>query len=85
MKVSHNYEIFICEIVMWNWNHSYMKVAHMKFLYVKSVSLMNGPIAHDDFTYEILTWENIFIHEIFTCENNFKNMKSKTPIYVDYL
>ena len=45
---SFTYEIFICEIVMWNWNNSYMKfshieVSHMKFSYVKSVSLMNGP------------------------------------------
>ena len=49
-----------------------MKVSHMKFSYVKSVSLMNGPIAHDDFTYEIFIRENIFIYEIFLCENNFK-------------
>ena len=49
-KFTHDftYEIFICEIVMWNWNNSYMKfshmkVSHMKFSYVKSVSLMNGP------------------------------------------
>ena len=49
-KFTHDftYEIFICEIVMWNWNNSYvkisyvksishMKVSHMKFSYVKSL------------------------------------------------
>ena len=102
------YEIFMCEIVRWSWNNSYMKfshmkVSHMKFSYVKSsygigtihvwkfhiwkfhiwkfhiwnfhmwnqFHLWTVPIAHDDFAYEI-----------FRCENNFKNMKSKTPLYV---
>ena len=49
-KFTHDftYEIFICEIVMWNGNNSYMKisyvksishmkVSHMKFSYVKSL------------------------------------------------
>ena len=49
-KFTHDftYENFICEIVMWNWNNSHMKisyvksishmkVSHMKFSYVKSL------------------------------------------------
>ena len=41
-KFTHDftYEIFICEIVMWNWNNSYMKISYVKSISHMKVSYM---------------------------------------------
>ena len=69
------YEIFIGTIHIWKfhiWNFHMWNQFH----------LWTVPNAHDDFTYEIFICENTFIYEILICKNNFKNMKSKTSLYV---
>ena len=66
------YEIFTYESFTYE-----IFICEISFTYERYV-----PIAHDDFTYEIFICESTFIYEIFICENNIKNMKSKTPLYV---
>ena len=70
-KFTHDftYEIFICEIVMWNGNNSYMKISYVKSISHMKVSHMKSSYVKSEqfiFICEIFTYES-FTYEIFIC------------------